>query len=102
MLIFRRTRRSRTQPRSERHPFRPRLMPLEAYPEGIDSWKRDELDRWLRPRLHKIPTVAGEYLDRSGDRWTLHEDGCWTDHTGQWRPASHNPLLSVFAPFEPA
>lgn len=83
----------------ERHPFQPRLMPLDAYPPDIDSWKRDELDRWLRPRIQKIPTEPGTYADRAEERWVLDANGRWTDHHGEQRPASHSPLLSVFAPF---
>jgi len=87
-----------------RSSYVPRIAPLlpRALYGDLDEAARSRVDAHLRSRQHTIPTEPGVYLDREGDRWTLDEQGCWTDHLGERRDERYTPLVSAFGPFTTA
>jgi len=82
-------------------PAAARLLPEEAYPEGLDGPGRDRLDESLRQRVADggVPSEPGVWLDREGDPWVLGADGSWTDASGETRGASWAPVTALFGPW---
>lgn len=81
----------------------PNLLPGDAYPVEVTAAGRARLDRRMRELLvaGAVPTVPGEYVDGTGDCWTLDEDGGWTDHLGERRDPEYNALIALFGPMTP-
>ena len=73
-------------------------------PRRLTPEEKAELDshrgEWLELAAVVLPIEPGFYKDRSGDYWSLAEDGRWTDHTGETRPVEDNWILVASAPFE--
>ncbi|MFC7849333.1 hypothetical protein ACFUTU_12745 [Arthrobacter sp. NPDC057388] len=80
------------------------LLPGDAYPRNpvtgalMPADKRANIDRRLRllVKQHLLPTKPGEYLDATGDRWTLDAQGGWTDNHGVHRDARYAPIIALF------
>ncbi|MET0885672.1 MAG: hypothetical protein ABWX92_04405 [Mycetocola sp.] len=78
---------------------KPRLLPLDAYPDDVDEAGRDRIDKKLCEEMPTIPTEPGDYLDNEDAPWTLGADGLWTDRHGATRPGGYTPLLWFFGPW---
>lgn len=82
----------------------PDLLPEDAYPadpvtgEPMPAEQRATVDRRLRELLEErpLPTEPGEYVDGTGDRWSLDAQGGWTDHEGVRRDARYAPIIALF------
>lgn len=80
------------------------LLPGDAYPPDrttgapMPPRKHAAIDRKLRRlvKQHPLPTEPGEYLDATGDRWTLDAQGGWTDDDGVHRDARYAPIIALF------
>lgn len=66
--------------------------PLDLIPES----RREHVRLRLEKLAALVPTEPGEYVDETGDRWTLTADGRWYDHEGATRPPAWNALLGGF------
>ncbi|WP_285244021.1 hypothetical protein [Pseudarthrobacter sp. fls2-241-R2A-127] len=80
------------------------MLPGDAYPPErttgapMPARKRAAIDRKLRRMVkqHRLPAEPGEYLDTTGDRWTLDAQGGWTDAGGVHRDARYAPIIALF------
>ena len=76
-----------------------RLLPESMYPEDFTEEQFERVDARMRELLPTIPTEPGLYLDREGAEWVRHEDGSWTDASGENRGAAAVNLLGIFGPW---
>lgn len=77
-----------------------KLLPHEAY-SGVSQNQVAANDKKLKEDFHKVPINPGVYKDKTGDFWTLKENGFWEDKDGEVRTSQWTPLLSLFGPWTP-
>lgn len=81
----------------------PNLLPDDAYPVDVTAEGRARLDHRMRELMQAgtVPVVPGDYVDGTGDCWTLDETGGWTDHLGERRGPEYSALIALFGPMTP-
>lgn len=69
--------------------------------EPMPAAKRAKADRVMRELLPTLPTAPGDYIDASGEQWSLDAEGCWTDCRGERRSAQYTPIVALMGPMTP-